>query len=343
MRRWHTVLLSVTLLALVGAAVFVSRFQTRTEREDPATVRREIVQLTRTRDSLRAAVFDAVGTSDLLDGRADGDVVIGLPTPFVDTIVRSVVDGWFHDVQLRLPTINLHKDGEVKARLGIFGRRTVGSYDLDLALRNVRGTLQPSPPEMTFGGNIIRLAVPVRVVDGTGVAHVTAAWRSRGLAGPVCGNMTVTRDVTGRVRARTYVARGRLVLSALDGAVTADPDFPELAIRLFVDPSRASVAALDSVLATQRGLCGYAVEKSRASERIQALVARGFNVKIPQRFFRPIRLPVAVQTEVPVGDRTVALEVTPTGLSVTASAVWLAANVRVKARAVPSPPQPSRH
>jgi len=325
-------LLVLALIPVVGTVLFVTRFRSRTEREDPAAVQREIAQLTRTRDSLRTNVLEAVGTSDLLDGRPEGDIVIGLPTPFVDTIVRSVVNGWFREVELRLPTMTMRKDGEVKARLGIFGRRTVGSYDLELALRNVRGTLRPGLPEMTFGGDIIRLAVPVRVVDGSGIARVTAGWTSRGIAGPVCGDMRITRDVSGRVRARTYVARGRLVLSAVDGAVMADPDFPELAIRLYVDPSPASVAALDSLLETRRGVCGFAVDRSRASERVQALVARGFNVKIPQRFFRPIHLPVAVQTAVPVGDRSVALEVTPTGLSVTPSAVWLAANVRVQPR-----------
>ena len=331
---WSAVVLaSVTL-------VFLIRFQPRSQREDPATVRREIAQLVRERDSLRTVVYDVVKGSDLLDGRPEGDVIIGLPTQFVDTIVRSVVSGWFHDVDLRLPRMRLHKDGEVKARLGIFGRRRVGTYSLDLVLDRVRGRLQPGVPELTFGGDIIRVAVPVRVANGTGTARITAGWDSKGITSPVCGDMTVTRDVTGQVRARTYLARGRLVLSAVDGAVLADPDFPDLAIRLFVDPSPRSVAALDSVLGARGGLCGYAVDKSRASERIQALVARGFNVKIPQRFFRPVHLPIAVQTTVPVADRSVALKVLPSGLTVTPSTVWIAARVQVAGRAGGGGPPP---
>ncbi|MCC7055749.1 MAG: hypothetical protein IT355_20945 [Gemmatimonadaceae bacterium] len=335
------ILAGAVVLAMAGALVMLIRFRLRTEREDPATVRREIAQLTRQRDSLRAVVFDVVGTSDLLDGRPEGDIVIGLPTPFVDTIVRSVITGWFHDVDLRLPRMRLHKDGDVRARLGILGRRRVGTYSLDMTLDGVRGRLQPGSPEMTFGGDVIRLVLPVRVANGTGVTRITAGWESKGLAGPVCGDMTVTRDVTGQVRARTYVARGRLTLSAVEGAVYADPDFPDLSMRLFVDPSPRSVAALDSILGSRGGLCGYAVDKSRASERIQALVARGFRVRIPQKFFRPVHLPVAVQTTVPVAGRAVALEVAASGLAVTPSAVWIAARVRAAPGAVPTPAAPA--
>lgn len=330
MKRWKiaaaATLLVVPVLAL---SVLALRFRTKGEREDPATVEREIVALTRQRDSLRSVVYDVALTSDILDGRPDGDVLIALPTPFIDGVVRNVITGWFHDVDLRLPQMRLRKSGEVTARLGIFGRRTVGTYSLDMQLNNVRGRLQPDVPKLTFGGDVIRIEVPVRVAAGTGVAHIKADWASKGVAGPVCGNMSVERDVTGQVRARTYVARGRIVLSALDGQVRADPDFPGLAIRLFIDPAASSVAALDSLLGVRGGLCGYAIDKSRASDRIQELVGRGFNVKIPQRFFRPINLPVSVETSVPVDRRDVALEVKPSKMSVTSSTVWLAADVRV--------------
>ena len=328
MKRWIAlgvvVVLGAPALALASLGL---RYRPRSEREDPAAVVREIATLTKARDSLRAVVGDAVSSSDLLDRHPAGDIAIGLPTPFVDLIVKRVVSGWFHDVELNLPRMRVRKDGEIKATLGILGRRTVGAYDLEVILDHVHGRLQPEAPTLAFGGDTIHVTVPVHVAAGTGIAKVTASWKSKGIAGPVCGDMSVSRDVTGRVRARDYVAHGQIVLSAVNGTVSADPAFPDLAIRLFIDPARESVAALDSVLATRGGLCGYAVEKSRASERIQELVGRGFRVKIPQRFFRPIRLPVAVQTEVPMADQAVSLKVTPSALTVTNSTVWIAASV----------------
>ncbi len=319
------------MIGLATCAVLISlvaiRYRPKWEREAPDAVRRDVVSLTRQRDSLRRIVFEMAATSDLLDGRPTGDIAIGLPTQFVDAIVRRVVVGWFHDVDLRLPRLRVRKTGSVKAKLGILGRRTVGEFGLDITLDDVHGRLQPGDPTLQFGGDQIRLLLPVRVAGGTGVARVKATWISKGLAGPVCGNMTVTHNVTGTVRARNYIAKGRIVLSASEGTVLADPDFPALAIRLFVDPSTRSVAALDSVLASRGGLCGYAVDRSNASERIQSLVARGFMVRIPQRFFRSIRLPVAVETSVPVQDRQLRLGVTASGLAVTNSTVWVAANV----------------
>lgn len=330
------VLGALIVLPLLAALIFLARFRPKSDREDPATVVREIAKLTLQRDSLRKIVYDAAETSDLLDEQPTGDVVIGLPTPFVDAIVQSVVTGWFHDVDLRLPKMRLRKSGEVKARMGIFGRRTVGAYKLVVTLDDVRGRLQPGVPTLSFGGDIITMEVPVRVAGGTGVAHIQADWDSKGIAGPVCGEMSATGDVTGQVRARSYTARGRIVLSAVNGAVMADPDFPELAIRLFIDPAASSVAKLDSMLATRGGLCGYAIDKSRASERIQELVGRGFRVKIPQRFFRPIRLPVAVETAVPVQNKEVSLEVKPSGLAVTPSTVWFGASVQA-VKVAPTP------
>lgn len=337
----------VAVLTLVYAVVAL-RYRPRSEREDPATVEREIAQLTVVRDSLRTRVYEAALSSDLLDGQPDGDVLIGLPTPFVDGVVRNVVTGWFDDVELRLPQMNLRKTGEVRAKLGIFGRRRVGEYTLRVRLDDVRGRLQPGVPDLTFGGDVIGIAVPVRVAGGTGIAHVRAEWESRGVAGPVCGDMSVERDVTGQVMARTYMARGRIVLSAVDGTILADPDFPGLAIRLFIEPSDRSVAALDSLLESRGGLCGFAIGKSRANERILALVGRGFNVKIPQRFFRPIRLPIAVETALPLENRQLALQVTPRQLIVQPSTVWISANVTLGARldsVVPTPtptPAPAR-
>ncbi|MBC7562573.1 MAG: hypothetical protein H7305_06605 [Gemmatimonadaceae bacterium] len=325
----------VVALPVLLVGMLAIRFRPKAEREEQTDVTREIVKLTRVRDSLRAIVAEAALTSDLLDRRPDGDIVIALPTQFVDNVVRGVVTGWFHDVDLKLPQIRLHKTGDVRARLGFFGKRHVGTYALDVTLNDVQGRLQPGVPELAFGGDVIGLQVPVRVANGTGVAHVKAAWESKGFAGPVCGDMTVERNVTGQVRARTYLARGRILLSSVNGSVLADPDFPGLAIRLFIDPAASSVAALDSALATRTGLCGYAVSRSKASERIQELVARGFNVKIPQRFFRRITLPVSVETAVPVAGRQLALTVTPSGVSVTPSTVWIAANVALTRRTDP--------
>jgi len=334
MRRWLLGGIGALLLVgLVALGVLGARYRPKAEREDPATVMREIQSLTKERDSLRAIVYEATATSDLLDGRPSGDIIIGLPTPFVDAVVRDVVTGWFHDVDLRLPPIRLRKTGEIRARLSIFGRRTLGTYDLEVNLRGVRGRLQPGTPVLRFADDDIQLDVPVRLAGGTGIARIRMDWASKGMAGPVCGDLSADRDVTGQVRPQSYRARGRIRLTAVDGRLVADPAFPGLAIRIFVDPAPSALAALDSILSTKGGLCGIALGKARAGDRIQALVGRGFNVKIPQRFFRPVQLPIAFETSVPIQERRLALQVTPSGLKTTPSTLWMAADVSLAPRA----------
>ena len=191
-----------------------------------------------------------------------------------------------------------------------------------------------SGPALNFGGDLIKVALPVQVTGGSVQATIAIDWDSKGLANAVCGDLAAKQPVRGTVRPSRHIAIGELHLSARDGAVLVDPEFPALAIRVFADPSEASVATLDSLLATKGGLCGIAVEKVRVSDLLVARVERGFLVRIPQKFFRPVRLPIVLERTVPSGGRELKLEVSPRDLVVTPAAVWLAADVRI----APPPP-----
>ena len=232
MKRWIAggivVVVGVPAVALLGLGL---RFRPKAEREDPVQVQREIATLTATRDSLRTIVYATAASSDLLDKRPAGDVVIALPTPFVDALVRSVVTGWFHDVELRLPRMRVRNHGELTAQLGILGRRTVGAYDLDVVLDKVHGRLQPEVPTLSFGGDTIRMSVPVRVAAGWAA--------SRALDATVADDAAASYDVredgdslllTHRRTGDSHVARcdvhrrpdGEVVAEVrLDGAIDA--------------------------------------------------------------------------------------------------------------------------
>lgn len=342
MKRW-ILGVGTTLLVLVISAIGVLgyRYRPRAAREDPAAVLREIQMLTTVRDSLRTQVYASFAGSERLRGRPAGDIVIGLPAPFVEAVLREVILGWFHDVDLRLPPIRVRKAGELKARVSVLGRRTLGAYALEVNLRDVRAHLQPGAPTMRFSGDGLGLELPVRLAGGSGIARVKIDWASKGIAGPVCGDLSADREVTGQVRPMLYNTRGRIQLAAKDGRILADPAFPGLALRIFVDPAPRSIAILDSLLTSKGGLCGVALGKARASERIQELIGRGFNVKIPQRFFRPVQLPIAFETALPIQDRALALQVKASALVTTPSFVWMGANVSLVPRA-PSAAVPAK-
>jgi hypothetical protein len=322
-----TIAVPATILAFLAFSVWVWG-----PRESRLGEEREIIALTVERDSLLRVVTEAAGHSAVLARFPVGDVVIGLPTPFVTDLVQDIAAAWFRDVELELHDVQVHKAGEVRARMGFLGRRRVGRYDLDLTLDEVRGRMRAGVPTLTYGGDVIGITLPVHISGGSATATLAFDWESKGLASPVCGDLAATRTVTGTVRPADHVARGRILLSARAGAIVADPEFPELAVRLFPVPDSASVAVLDSLLDTKGGLCGIAVDRFRPGARILELVERGFNVRIPQKFFRPIRLPIAVETALDVQERNLALAVRPRDLSVTPAMVWLGADVEIRPR-----------
>lgn len=336
-RRWRIALAIGLALPLTALFALEIRHRLREWRDSPTVVERQIARLTVERDSLRALILDSVTASALFSRRPSGDVVIGLPAPFVTALVQDAVVEWFRDVEVTLRGLKVNKVADVYAQLGFLGRRRVGSYDLRMTLDEVRGRLKAGIPALNFGGDEIGIALPVRVTGGSVMATIDIAWDSRGLADVVCGDLRVTREVTGLVTPSRHVAVGRILLAERQGDLVADPDFPGLAVRLFADPATASLAILDSILESKGGLCGVAIERMDPGEKIVARVERGFLVRIPQKFFRPVRLPISLDTSVPVGGKSLALAIRLTGLAVTESTVWLGADVAI-ARPSPLPP-----
>ena len=73
-------------------------------------------------------------------------------------------------------------------------------------------------------------------------------------------------------------------------AITLLPDFGEFAVRLYVDPTEQAWKVVDEVVAEQRAGCRKALEKIDLKGILGKLLGKGFNVKIPKKIFKPIRL-----------------------------------------------------
>jgi len=55
-------------------------------------------------------------------------------------------------------------------------------------------------------------------------------------------------------------------------------------------------------------------------------------VRLPEAFFRPVRLPATLERRVTLGNRTVELSVRGAGLQVSPELVWSTASIEVAAR-----------
>ncbi len=330
MKRWRTLTSLLTLLVL-GIGIAAWRFRVLSPRPLAADVDADIAKLTIERDALRARLRATAETSGPFVGHPQGDVLLGVPTSFVRSLVNDVATGWFSEVDLHIVDLLINTQDSVFATIGPFGEHKVGWYTLAMRLNDVRGRIMPGLPDLTFGGDAIKIALPV-MAEGRGSATLTFIWTSKGVARPVCGSMSAVRTVSGRVRPDTAVLRGLVRLSAKEGALEADPHFPNLAIKMRIVPSPASIAALDTIINSRSGLCGVFVRRARAFKQVVDIVQGGFIVHIPQRFFRPLRLPIAVETSVPVQGHALRLAVRPSGLVVNPQMIWLGAAVVVAAR-----------
>jgi hypothetical protein len=100
-------------------------------------------------------------------------------------------------------------------------------------------------------------------------------------------------------------------------------------IRLKVNPSAESWAAVDKILGEKEGLCGYVVEKVDVRGIVQRLVDKGFNVRLPTEKIKPMAVPVGIEPTMEVRGQPVALGIKLGDLAITEHVIWLGARVSV--------------
>jgi hypothetical protein len=257
--------------------------------------------------------------------------MIGIPTSFTSSIVEQVVTGLFGETTLTLKNLKVHKEGKVKAKM-LISKRVIGEFVLDVNIHQVQGLLRPGKPTLVFGASVVKLTLPVRLAEGRGQAELRFKWDSKGLAAnTVCGDTDVTREVTGGVVPQDYEVQGSFAISASGSKIQLVPRFPDLAVRIFVDPSDEAWAVVEGVVKEQRKGCEIALSKVDIKDKLGDILGRGFNVKIPQKIFKAIQLPAGVSQSLRVQGIQMALQAKPTGLLVANDRLWYGADIAIQA------------
>jgi hypothetical protein len=255
--------------------------------------------------------------------------MIGIPTGFTRAIVEQVATGLFGGMTLTLKNLKVHKEGEVRAKM-LFGKKTVGAFVLDVFIKQVQGVLEPGTPSLQFSKDRIGVSLPVRLARGTGEADLTFKWDSKGMAANmVCGDVDTTQTVTGGVVPQDYRLEGAFVFQSVGDSVTLRPEFPDLAVRIFVDPSEQAWGVVDKVVQEQRKGCEVALNKIDLKAQLGKILGKGFNVKIPQKILKPIRLPAGVTQSLEVQGVKLPLTVKFTGVLVAQDRIWYGADILV--------------
>jgi hypothetical protein len=317
------------LLLLAAGALYVDR---QAHLPPPPPRPDEIEALLLRRNALNVELREALvkaGEKSLARAPRAG-IMIGIPTGYARGIVEQIVTGLFAETTLTLRNLKVHKEGKVKTKM-LFRKKAVGEFVLDVQVHEARGILRPGKPELVFGQDRIRVALPVALAGGEGRARLRLKWDSKGLAANlVCGDVDIDREVTGKVVPESYRVTGVFGIRADGSSITLLPDFGELAVRLYVDPTEQAWKVVDEVVADQRAGCREVLEKIDIKAILAKLLGKGFNVKIPKKIFKPIRLPAGVSQSLDVQGVRLDLTVKSTGLSVSEDRLWYGADLRAR-------------
>jgi hypothetical protein len=315
-------------LAVVGVSVWArQRLQAATEGE--------IARLLAERETLQRRFRLAEQSHDPLGlGEAPpGDVVIGLPTHLQEELLTRAVTDLLGEVRIQLKDLHIHHEEDVRAHVLLADRRLAHMF-VDLDLPVLAGTLRPGIPRFRFGGNKIELALQISIVEGAGHGSMHFRWDGRGLSNLICGSLDITREISGRVTPRTYDVKGAFVLSEDEDQIVAVPEFGDFVFRLEIEPSAATWAMVDETierLISDRNIfCGYAVKSADVPKKVREEVNEGFEVRLPPKIFRPIRLPAAFEQSIEIKGRPVRLQAHPIALGLTARMLWFGANLRAE-------------
>lgn len=318
---------STLLLAAATSLLLAASACGRGDRTSLDELRSEIKALRTERDALRPKLDELMASDPRLRGMPDTAVRVGVPTSLIRELIEKVVAGFVDQITLELKNIDVNKRGKVKKLV------TLGEYDLNVHIDEVRGRLKTGKPEVRFGGNEVRLGLPVTVASGNGRATIDFKWDGRNVGDAVCGDMEITREVSGSVSPDTYAVSGGIVLTATANEILAAPKIPRIKVNLKVEPSQESWAAVQAVLDAKTGVCGFVLERIDVLKIVKDIVGRGFNVVLPTEKLKPMAVPVGVEPSIEVRGRRIALGVKLSRLAITEDTFWLGADVSVSSAA----------
>ena len=285
-----------------------------------------LASLTETRRVLREELASLAARDPVVGSAPEGSVLVGVPERAGAELLRHLTTGFLRQVEVNLRNLSVRKSGPLRVKLP-FGRMTAGTYALDLRIHEVRGVLEPGAPKVSFVGGRVGVELPVRVARGEGHATLSFRWNSKGVAGALCGDFRARIPVRGTVVPHTYPVKGSFGLEMSAETLVAVPSFPDLKVNLKIEPARETWEALDRVLRERSFQCRAAIKKADVPGLVRRLLDKGFNVRVPPKLFRPLRLPALLQTELALGGTTYAVRVTPREVKVAPRVVWYAADL----------------
>ncbi|MEO5763410.1 MAG: hypothetical protein ABIR28_13990 [Vicinamibacteria bacterium] len=261
-----------------------------------------------------------------------GQVLIAMRSGLIEELAGNVAQRYLDQVKVDLHDVKGHGGGELNKKT-FLGRTKVGNWDVRVALGDLVGDLSAGTPRVSLRQpNVIDIDLPVDVHETEGSATLHFSWDSAGIAGVVCKDFELTREIRGRVLNQQHTLKGALRLDNTGDSLTATPIFPNRKVKLKLDLTKKSWEIVEAALQSQNtsGTCGMLMKPAVVLGFLRDLAAGGVEVPLPDSIFRVVHLPAHVQESVMVNGRPVALELKAENLRVETATLWTSASVVVK-------------
>jgi hypothetical protein len=283
-------------------------------------------------EQLDARVAEDALVREALHGRS-GDLIFAVRSPVVENVLREAARVYFDRLTLDLGDLHARANGRLD-RKTFLGRIKVGDWRLELLIESLTVKLRAKPPRVrVVGANEVDLALPVEAREARGRVVLHFSWDSASMANLVCRDFEVTRELEGHSLPQEHTVGGKFRLSAGGDFVRVEPISADDVIRVKVALPDRSWASVREALAEQDKFlrCGLVMDPDKVVERLKALAAEGFRVKLPAVLFREFRLPGVFERTARIEGRSVAVGVRAQGLEVTPTAMWSRAAIGIGA------------
>jgi hypothetical protein len=248
-------------------------------------------------------------------------VVAAIPNAILEHVLTLALTDVADGLSLQVENAKFNVDSSVKVNLKI-AKVTLGDFKLEVLLQEAKGTIAAGDPKVSIGEGRIGLVAPLKVEQGRGSAQLRFIWSGRGLVRRLCGDLDVTRDLTGTLKPIPFVFRGGASLGVDNQEFVIKPAIPPQQFQLAVEPSEASWKVFRKLIREQKGVCGAALQKVQVENKVRELLAEGFPVTVNLHQLKPIQIPVAVSHQLRVQDKTVQISATPALLEIEDPYTW---------------------
>ncbi len=266
---------------------------------------------------------------------SDHDVVALVPARVMSAVVARASQRYVGGADVDIhPTKVSHLDQVVRAR--VLGNKTgVGRIKGTVLVSHLKGRLTVAgDPRVTFEppGDLV-VTAPIQILGGRGAVTVDMDWDPAFLVSMVCRGFRFQETLVGEIQPFRDDVTMRIRCAVRDSSIVGRMRLQRDVIRFSPDLTDSSWSRVLAILVSQDRFtrCGMAMNPDSLLMTLKRLARRGVNVRLPERLFKPFRLPVMLESQYSAGDYRIEARAFDPAIAVTPEYLRLAfrADLRV--------------